>query len=148
MIDTLKTNFKTFAQGALFGLGFTLVAWLMYFAFHARTQEPMPHRASMETAGSPAAKDKHFIFRDVEEVKRNGRSYFVGAVKNNGASPASGLNIEVNLFMKGKFVDQYSTYLAGELGPGEERHFKVSCGCKDELPAEHDSYKIAIVGGY
>lgn len=148
MIDNLKKNFATFVQGIMFGFGFCIAAWVLYFAFQAKTQESPQYPGDTATAISTPAKDNHFAFRDVEEIKRNGRSYFIGSVKNNGSSPARGVSVEINLFLKDKFVDQYSSYVTGDIGPGEERYFKVSCGCKDEPPAEHDSYKIGVVGGY
>jgi len=148
MIDNLKKNFATFVQGITFGFGFCIAAWVLYFAFQAKSQESFQYRSDTATAISAPEKDNHFAFRDVEEIKRNGRSYFIGSVKNNGSSPARGVSVEINLFLKNKFVDQYSSYVTGDIGPGEERYFKVSCGCKDEPPAEHDSYKIGVVGGY
>jgi hypothetical protein len=148
MIDNIKKNFATFVQGIMFGFGFCIAAWVLYFAFQAKTQEISQSRGDTATTISAPAKDNHFAFRDVEEIKRNGRSYFIGSVKNNGSSPARGVSVEINLFLKNKFVDQYSSYVTGDIGPGEERYFKVSCGCKDEPPAEHDSYKIGVVGGY
>lgn len=148
MIDNLKHNFATFVQGIMFGFGFCIAAWVLYFTFQAKTQESPQSRGDAATAISASAKGNHFAFRDVEEIKRNGRSYFIGSVKNNATSPARGISVEINLFLKNKFVDQYSSYVTGDIGPGEERYFKVSCGCKDEPPAEHDSYKIGVVGGY
>jgi hypothetical protein len=47
-----------------------------------------------------------------------------------------------------KLVDQYSTYLTGAIEPGKSQYFKISCGCKDTPPAEHDSYKLEVIGGY
>jgi hypothetical protein len=148
MIDNLKKNLGIFVQGIMFGFGFCIAAWVLYFTFQAKTQESPQYRDDTATAISTPEKDNHFVFRDVEEIKRNGRSYFIGSVKNNGSSPARGVSVEINFFLKNKFVDQYSSYITGDIGSGEERYFKVSCGCKDEPPAEHDSYKIGIVGGY
>jgi hypothetical protein len=148
MIDNLKKNFATFVQGIMFGLGFCISAWVLYFAFQTNTQGTLEHPSDTVAATSTTTKDNHFAFRDVEEIKRNGRSYFIGRVKNNSSSPASGVNIEINLFLKDKFVDQYSSYITGDIGSGEERYFKVSCGCKDEPLTEHDSYKIGVVGSY
>ena len=148
MIDNLKKNLATFVQGIMFGFGFCIAAWVIYFIFQAKTQEPPQYQGNTTTPISAPAKDNHFVFNDVEEIKRNGRSYFIGSVKSNGTSPARGVSVEINLFLKNKFVDQYSSYVTGDIGPGEERYFKVSCGCKDEPPAEHDSYKIGVVGGY
>lgn len=148
MIDNIKKNLATFVQGIMFGLGFCIAAGVLYFAFQAKTQEPLQNLGDTATAISTPEKDNHFVFRDIEEIKRNGRSYFIGSVKNNGSSSARGVSIEINLFLKNKFVDQYSSYVTGDIKPGEERYFKVTCGCKGEPPAEHDSYKIGVVGGY
>jgi len=148
MINSLKKALETLGQGLLFGLGFGIAAWILYFAFQAKTQEPPPYRGAVDSITAAPTKENKFVFSNVEEVTRNGRSYFIGSVKNNGTSAVRGINIEVNLFAKNKFVDQYSTYVSAEIGPGEERYFKISCGCKDEPPAPHDSYKIAVVGGY
>jgi len=148
MFDNIKKNFATFVQGIMFGFGFCIAAWVLYFAFQAKTQESPQYRGDTATAMSAPAPGSHFGFRDVEEIKRNGRSYFIGSVRNNGSTPARSVSVEINLFLKNKFVDQYSSYVTGNIGPGEERFFKISCGCKDEPPAEHDSYKIGVVGGY
>lgn len=148
MIDNLKKSLGTIIQGALFGIGFGISAWVLYFSFQSKWQEPPEYRGVGDNAIVASAKENSFAFRNVEEVSRNGRSYFIGSVKNNGSSAARGVNIEINLFAKEKFVDQYSSYVSGDIGPGEERYFKISCGCKEEPPAQHDSYKISVIGGY
>jgi len=85
---------------------------------------------------------------DVEEQNQDGRVYFTGAIENHGKQPARGVQVEVNLFLAGKFVDQYTTYVSGAVVPGSSRYFKVSCGCKDSPPAKHDSFKVYVVEGY
>ena len=85
---------------------------------------------------------------EVEEHKIDGRVYFTGTVENRGKQPARSVQIEVNLFSGGKFVDQYTSYVSGIVAPGATRYFKVNCGCKDSPPAPHDSYKVNIVSGY
>ncbi len=67
---------------------------------------------------------------------------------NTNPQPVRGVQIEANLFKGGKFVDQYSTYVSGSLGPGETRFFKIACGCKDSEPAEHDSFKVSVTSAY
>lgn len=84
----------------------------------------------------------------VEEQNQDGRVYFTGAIENHGKRPARGVQVEVNLFLAGKFVDQYTTYVSGAVVPGSLRYFKVSCGCKDSPPAKHDSFKVYVVEGY
>lgn len=148
MINIIKKGLAIFAQGILFGLGFCIAAWALYFAFHPKTQAASENSYDTSIARPSPTKGNPFTFHNVEEIKKNGRSYFIGMVKNNSSTPARGISIEVNLFSKEKFVDQYSSYFTGDIGPGEERYFKVSCGCKDEQLTEHDNYKIAVVGGY
>ena len=91
---------------------------------------------------------KEIVLSDVEERKDDGRVSIIGTLKNSGTRPARGVQIEVDLFQKGKFVDQYSTYVSGSIAPGESRNFKVACGCKDTPPAEHDSFKAQVRGGF
>lgn len=149
MLDLIKKQGVIFGSGLTFGLGFCIAAGILYFVFQVKRYEPAAPAYEAVTATAPAAaKVSKFTFRNVEEVSRNGRSYFIGSVKNNGSTASRGATIEVNLFLKEKFVDQYSSYMTGELAPGEEKYFKISCGCKDETPAPHDSYKIAVIGGY
>ncbi len=148
MIDVIKKNFATLIQGLMFGFGFCIAAWVLYFAFQGEQHQSSTVQYGMNNEAAIQKKESVFSFHNVEEIIRNDRTYFVGIIKNNGSSIESGTHIEVNLFYKGKFVDQYSTYLSGSLHPGEERFFKISCGCKDTPPAEHDSYKIEVVGGY
>lgn len=84
----------------------------------------------------------------VEKFQVGDQIYFTGEIKNNGKHPARGVSIEVNLFQGTRFVDQYSTYIRGEIPVGASRLFKISCGCKDAPPAEHDAFKLHIVSGY
>jgi hypothetical protein len=38
--------------------------------------------------------------------------------------------------------------MEGPIQPKQSQYFKISCGCKDTPPAEHDSYKLEVLGGY
>lgn len=97
---------------------------------------------------TPASDTNDLIMSDIQERKLNGSTYFIGTIQNQGKRPAQSVEVEVNLFQSGKFVDQYTTYITGSLAPGVVRYFKVSCGCKNSPPAKHDSFKIQLVGGY
>jgi hypothetical protein len=103
-------------------------------------------RPTVDSAADAARKD--IVLSDVEEQKSDKRVAVIGTLKNTGSRPARGLQIEVELFQKSKFVDQYSTYISGSVGPGETRHFKVACGCGDSPPADHDSFKVQVRGGF
>lgn len=95
-----------------------------------------------------AAKDAELVAVNVEERNLDGRTYFTGAIENRGQRPARAVQVEINLFRNGEFVDQYSTYIPGKVVPGAPRYFKVSCGCKDTPPAKHDGFKVQIVESY
>ncbi len=88
------------------------------------------------------------VASNIEEHSTDGKTYFTGMIENRGKKSQSGVQVEVNLFMAGKFVDQYSTYIAGSVPPSSQRYFKITCGCKDSPPAPHDSYKIQVINGY
>jgi len=111
-----------------------------------RVNEQAPSSASR--SDDPAAPTGELIASDVEEHNVDGRVYFTGMVENRGKRPVRGVQVEVNLFFAGKFVDQYTTYVSGTVVPGVPRYFKVSCGCKDSPPAPHDSFKIHVIEGY
>jgi hypothetical protein len=111
------------------------------------------HRAAVQTetmqeefGGKDLEKD--IAITGAEEVKRDGTPAIIGTATNHGKKAAHGIHIQANLFNHDKFVDQYSTYLTGAIEPGKSQYFKISCGCKDTPPAEHDSYKLEVLGGY
>ncbi len=88
------------------------------------------------------------IVTKVEKFQSGDQVYFTGEIQNNSKKMARGVNVEANLFLGDRFVDQYSTYISGGIAPGASRLFKISCGCKGNPPAEHDSYKFQVIAGY
>ncbi len=93
----------------------------------------------------PAAK---LAVVDIEKHQDSEHTYFVGRVTNTGNKSVRGVHVEVNLFQGDKFVDQYSTYIAGAIPENGERLFKVSCDCRGSKPAQHDSYRAIAIEGY
>ena len=55
--------------------------------------------------------------------------------------------LQANLFKGTRYVDQYSTSVTGRIKPGELRYFKITCGCSESKPAEHDSFQVEVVSG-
>ena len=97
----------------------------------------------------PGKKNQKKISRSAAwRVKHDGTIAIIGTATNRGKKAAHGVHIQANLFNHDKFVDQYSTYLTGAIEPGKSQYFKISCGCKDSPPAERDSYKLEVLGGY
>jgi hypothetical protein len=84
----------------------------------------------------------------VEEHVNDGQTYFTGALENHGKQSSSNVQVEINLFLGGKFVDQYSTYVTGSVTPDAPRYFKVTCGCKGSPPASHDTFKVNVVAAF
>ena len=134
-------------QGLAFGIGFGLSTWFIY-----HISQKLDNQESSINAYDSSAIDKSsdrkgsLIVSDVEEHTNTDKTYFTGVLKNTGKGDVSAPNVEVNLFLNGKFVDQYSTYITGKIASGEQRYFKVGCTCKDSLPAKHDSFKVYIIG--
>ena len=140
---------KIVGRGFLLGLGFSIALGIfalagMRWSDH-RTAEQVE---SFQESLAEKTLGKDIALTNVEEVKRDGTTVIIGSATNNGKKAARGIHIQANLFNHDKFVDQYSTYLTGTIEPGKSQYFKISCGCKDTPPAEHDSYKLEVLGGY
>jgi hypothetical protein len=88
------------------------------------------------------------VVAKVEKFQNGDQVYFTGEITNKGKTPAQSVSVEVNLFRGERFVDQYSSYITGNIQPGASRLFKISCGCKGSPPAEHDTFKVVVIGGY
>ena len=148
----MKNAIATIVRGFFLGVGFAVAA--IGAAFVAQTywmnqfQSGAVDGAYSNIENASQAARKEIVLSDLEEQKGNDRVAVIGTLKNTGSRPARGLQVEVDLFQKGKFVDQYSTYISGSVAPGETRHFKIACGCKDTPPAAHDSFKVQVRGGF
>lgn len=146
----MKNAFATILRGFLLGLGFAVAAIAATFVAQAYWMNKYQSGTSAYPSSDSLAKaaQKDIVLSDVEEQKSDKRVAIIGTLKNTGSRSVRGLQIEVELFQKNKFVDQYSTYISGSVGPGETRHFKVACGCGDSPPADHDNFKVQVRGGY
>jgi hypothetical protein len=136
-------------RGFLLGVGFSFALGIAAIVGY----QVSSHRAAEQTETTQAelnGKDLEtdIALTDEEEVKHDGTTAIIGRATNHGKRAAHGIHIQANLFNHDKFVDQYSTYLTGAIEPGKSQYFKISCGCKDTPPAEHDSYKLEVLGGY
>jgi hypothetical protein len=132
-------------RGFLLGVGFSIAMGIAVFI----GQQVSSHQIAEQTETIQAANSERTIaLTDVSEVKHDGTTTIIGTATNHGKKAAHGIHIQANLFNHDKFVDQYSTYLTGAIEPGKSQYFKISCGCKDTPPAEHDSYKLEVLGGY
>jgi hypothetical protein len=135
-------------RGFLLGVGFSIALGIAVIV----GQQVSSHQAAekMEVMQEDlGGKDleKDIALTGVQEVKHDGVTAIIGTATNNGKKAARGIHIQANLFNHDKFVDQYSTYLTGAIAPGKSQYFKIS-GCKDTPPAEHDSFKLEVQGGY
>jgi hypothetical protein len=133
----LKDSAAKVVNGVLFGAGFGLIVGLIYYIISEK---------AMHSIWNDEAANK-LIIKSHEEVQRNDTTLILGTFENTGTDSARMSIVQVDLFDKaGKFVDQCSEYLSGTLKSGELRNFKVSCGSKERPVAEHDSYKVRVVG--
>ena len=137
---------RTIARGFLLGVGFGAALGSVYYVAWHLMMKNVQEQTGLGDSKQEVAKD--IVLSDVEEQKHDGTTAIIGKATNSGKKPANGLHIQANLFNHGKFVDQYSTYITGTLATGGSQFFKISCGCKDTPPAEHDSYKLEVLGGY
>jgi hypothetical protein len=138
---------RQIALGFLFGLGFAVAAVLIFTVGQTMYIKKV---TSDPTAYMPDTKSitEKLVVSGVEEMKTGNQTYFIGLLTNKSDRAARGVQVQVNLFNKEKFVDQYSTYLSGTLAAGESEHFKINCGCNGSQPAAHTSYKIKVTSGF
>jgi hypothetical protein len=137
---------RTIGRGFLLGLGFGAALGCVYYVAYQFTVKNVKEDTRISDPDSHA--ENEVILSDVEEQKHDGTTAIIGKATNSGKKAVRGVHIQANFFNHEKFVDQYSTYITGALAPGKSRYFKISCGCKDTPPAEHDSYKIEVLNGY
>jgi hypothetical protein len=136
-------------RGFLLGVGFSIALGMAVIV----GQQVSSHRAvekmdvMQEDLGEKDSQ-KDIEIAGAEEVKHDGVTAIIGTATNHGKKAARSIHIQANFFNHDKFVDQYSTYLSGALEPGKSQYFKISCGCKDTPPAEHDSYKLVVLSGF
>ena len=152
----LRYVFATIYRGFLLGVGLCVALGATYLVVMQiemrRSEAAMERMGRTERVGGTAtwtegARENSaadFVLSDVQELKHDGVTSIIGSVKNTGKAKARSLQIQANLFNHGKFVDQYSTYIAGSIDPGQSRNFKIACGC-NAPPAEHDSYKLEAI---
>jgi hypothetical protein len=140
----IRNSLRTVTRGFLLGIGLSIALGVTYVVAMQWTMTKTQAEFADITAGFSA---KDIVLSDVEEQKHDGATWIIGSAKNIGKRPASSVEVQANLFQRGKFVDQYSTYIRGKMKPGESKYFKIACGCKDSPPADHDSFKVEVVGG-
>jgi len=139
---------KQLAQGFLYGLGFMIAVVLVVVLAQSMLTKAMTPDPTSFLPDTKSITEK-LVVSGVEEMKTGSQTYFVGLLTNKSDRVARGVQVQVNLFNKDKFVDQYSTYLTGSLAAGESQYFKITCGCKENQPAPHTSYKIRVTSsGY
>ena len=143
--DWLLNAVRLIGRGFLLGIGFGAAIGLIELG----VTRWMAHNAK-EAAGVGETESvaKAVVLSDIDEQKHDGTTAIIGKATNSGKKAVHGVHIQANLVNHGKFADQYSTYLTGPLAPGSSQFFKISCGCKDTPPAEHDSYKLEVLTGY
>jgi hypothetical protein len=137
---------RIIGRGFLLGLGFGAALGCVYYVAYQFSVKNVKEEVGLGDSDSQA--NQAIVLSDVEEQKHDGVTAIIGKATNSGKKAVHGIHIQANLFNHEKFVDQYSTYITGTLTPGNSQFFKISCGCKDTPPAEHDSYKLEVLNGY
>ena len=136
-------------RGFLLGLGFSVAVGIVVIVGRSvSVHQAVEQTEAVQTEFGEKDLGRDIALSGVEEVKHDGTTSIIGTATNHGKKPAHGIHIQANLFNHDKFVDKYSTYLTGAIQPGKSQYFKISCGCKDTPPAEHDSYKLEVLGGF
>ena len=139
----LRKVSSTAARGFLLGLGFSLAVLVCVLfglpAINARMDAEMKQ---LQMQSHAAVAD--IELSDLVEQKNPKSVYILGKATNRGTKPADRVEIQVNFFSAGKFVDQCSTSIDQSLGSGQSAYFKAVCCCNGQSPAEHDEFKVLV----
>jgi len=141
----IRNSLRTVLRGFLLGIGLSIALGVTYVIAMQWTMNKTRAEFADMTAEFP---NKDIVLSNVEEQKHEGATWIIGTAKNVGKRTARSVEVQANLFLHDKFVDQYSTSISGKINPGDSKYFKIFCGCKDSPPAEHDSFKLEVVSGY
>lgn len=137
LVRHIKSAFTKIGVGLLYGIGIGISASVVIYVI---TEKMLSE--SLSNASENVAITSH------KEIKRDGVTYVLGTLKNQGTQDVRSVNIEADFFdANGNFVEQCSEFVAGSIKPSETRNFKISCSnCKNPSAVEHASYKLRIVG--
>jgi len=132
-------------DGALFAIGFTVVAIAIAYGFSA----------IYEQFGDTA----DYVFNDpaegisIEEsriVRRSDRLVVLGKYKNSTDADLSNFRVNADFFGPDQtFLDQCDDYVSEDLAAGAEAYFKIECSsCADLTLDDVTSHTIYVSSGY
>ena len=134
-------------EGALFAIGFTIVAITIGYVY-----------AYILSKVIEDDYDNFSVYQSLDDIKimesrletRENRIVVLGKYKNEGDSEMSSLTIKADFFgSDGTFLDQCDEYLSGSVAAGQEAYFKLECSsCADISLEEVDSHEVAVTSGY
>ena len=130
----MNRDVKRIWHGFLTGVGFSVALIIILTVFYYVTGE--------ESFGPESG-------LEITSIKEKQTDYgieLIGTVKNNGSSSWKYVYVGANFFDEnGEFVDSFKESIDGVLRPGEEKHFKVSCGRKKRPLGEFSRYEAAVI---
>jgi hypothetical protein len=140
--------------GFLYGLGFAVaIAIISSISLSHFSKKTVYSENEMESFKA----ERDLIFKEydenaklVPEVTKEKISVneftLIGALKNDGDSNWSSINLKAEIFNKnGEFIEECSEYISDNSSPGSTINFKLSCGNCSKLQLEdYHSYKLSI----
>jgi len=141
----LKEIGSKLGNGALFGVGFSIVFFLVGF-FTVRYFDSL----LAESYTNDSMVSNSVFVAEHESKMVDGNFVVLGKLENISNRIWRGLQVEVELFDKDKkFIHECSGYIGADLEAGAVEYFQVNCkGCKDSPIPEFDSYTVAVKSGY
>ncbi|MDJ0940555.1 MAG: hypothetical protein QNJ00_12420 [Woeseiaceae bacterium] len=120
-------------EGALFGLGFTVVAIAVVMAFVFIVEQFEKYDAEPYVAPPP----EDVVIGDTRIEEREDRLVVLGSLENNGLAPVSYFDLRVNLFGENDlFLDQCEVTFDQVIEPSSTAYFKIRCSACNDVPLE------------
>jgi len=151
--EKIKTGFWV-------GTGFIVPSLIVYFIGTYFVIQMMPSFMEYSVGEDPMTEQKIDVsdftskfdktgqvkIVDYRETMNGSQLLVLGSIKNTGATPASSISIEAELFDKdGKFVFECSDYISTKLQPSKSENFQIKCGCNKQGVPEYDSVSVRVV---
>ena len=136
-----------FKRGLMFGLGFSIVAailfWVVLFVSFVMMRDDAEQRLAIRQFRPDSGLE--IEFEEAESTEHNLR--ILGNIRNAGGDTWDFIRLQAELFdHNGRFVGLCNGHLSFPIHPNESRHFEVDCGGTPRSPVpEHATYKIFIV---
>lgn len=142
-------------KGLLFGIGFVVVALAGSHYIGSVFEKPIrviiadQEAVDNDSANADFKKDLNIVSHlSLRERRTQNQLQILCKIKNNGDVTWTGIEVQAELFNKGRYVYECEEYVR-LLMAGEEDNLKIICGeCAMDVIPEYDNIKLKVAAAH